>query len=429
MNRSRKWIAFFLALLLTVTVGILPVSAEDLTEAAPSEKVLTEKVPVSEDISRESEANTTNKTTTAKEEKETTAAETNAAKAASVTEAATKAKETKETTEEKTQEKVTYYKHYVSIGDSCGSGVGLPAYRKLAKERKTQWISCEQIEGSYPMLVAEAVGAETLGQYHFPGARTADIRYLLDNRFTADWILTGQAAILSNGVVSKQNLDAHRDEVIAAIRNADLISIDVGINDVWLPVIAALYDISGEGQLLGRNQTVPELVMRYGSVGALIANITNFVNAWILHPLEWPVYVLKLISALGKWAIDYQINFGAIMSRIHELNPKATVVVCGLYNPVNNWDFLPFVNDNLIEHVLQPYYSLLNLRKLISTTFYWGDARYVRMNDIELISDSFTIPLFEFTTHEDGCGYNPHPTLEGAARQASKILSALRVPN
>lgn len=426
MNRSRKWIAFFLALLLTVTVGILPVTAEDLSEVAPSEKVLTEETPVSEETSRESDADTTNKTTETTQEKETKTPET---KAAPVTEAAARAKEAQdEKNEDSKQEKVTYYKHYVSIGDSCGSGVGLPAYLELAKKKGTQWIAAQQIAGSYPMRVAEAVGAETLGQYHFPGARTADIRYLLDGKFTADWILTGQAAILSNGVVSKQTMDSYRDEVTAAIQKADLISIDVGINDVWLPLIAALYDISGEGQLLGRNLTVPELVMRYGSVGALIANVTHFVNAWILHPTEWPSYVLKLISALAKWAIDYQINFGAIINRIHELNPKATVVVCGLYNPVNNWDFLPFINDNLIERVLQPYYSLLNLRKLVATTFYWGDARYVRMDDIELISDSFTIPLFEFTTHEDARGYNPHPTLEGAAQQARNILRTLRVP-
>lgn len=414
MNLSRKWIALLLAFILSVTVCLLPVVAEELPDGESPETTVSEEVLPNETVPEETLPEEVLTEEALPEEEATVKA---AAGEAVVAEAPAK------------EEKPSYYENYVSIGDSCGAGVGLPAYLALAAERGTQWIACEQIEGSYPVRVAEAVGARTFGQYHFPGARTADIRYLLDGGFTADWVLTGQAAILSNGVVSKQNLDAHRDEVTAAIQNADLISVDIGINDVWLPVIAALYDITGEGNVLGRNLSVPELVMQYGSVGALIANATHFMTAWLLHPFQWPSFALKLVSALGKWALDYQINFGAIMDRIHALNPHATVVVCGLYNPVNNWDLLPFVNDNLIQYALQPYYSLLNLRKLVATTFYWGDARYVPMHDIELISDSFTIPLFEFTTHEDDRGYNPHPTLEGAAKQARNILNALRVPN
>lgn len=338
-----------------------------------------------------------------------------------------------ETTEEAVEEvaapeQVSYYQNYVSIGDSCGSGVGLPQYLELARERNVRWIGAEQIEGSYPTLVAKAVGATSFGQYHFPGARTADIRYLLDENYYADWVLLGQAMYLSNGVVSKANMDAYRDEVIEAVQNADLITLDVGINDVWLPVIAAIYDIAGEGRVFGRQLTVPELVARYGSVGAFVDNALSFVNAWVLHPLQWPGYALKLMNALIKWAVDYQINTGAIMDRIYQLNPDATVVVCGLYNPVNDWDAVPLLNDHLIERILQPYYTLLNLRKRLAVQFYRGNAVYVEMNDIELISDHFTIPLFEFTTEREYFGYNPHPTLEGAKQQAANILDKLGVP-
>ncbi len=325
-------------------------------------------------------------------------------------------------------EESSYYKSYVSIGDSCGSGLGLPQYVAMSKERKLRWLPCEKIEGSYPMLVAEAVGAKEFGQYHFPGARTADIRYLLDDHYYADWVLLGQAMYLSNGVVSKANLDSYRDEVTEAIKNADLISIDVGINDVWLPVIAAIYDIAEQGRIRERQMTIPELVAEYGSIATLVDNAASFVRAWI-NPLTWAGNILKLSSALIKWVIDYQVNTTAIMNRIRQLNPNATVVVCGLYNPVYHWDLIPFSGDHFFQHILQPYYSALNLKKRVDALFYRGDARYVEMDDIELFSDGFAVPLFEFTVEDGGViGYNPHPTLEGAKQQAKNILDKLGVP-
>ena len=380
MKHTNKWIAFLIAIVMILTAGIGAL-AEELTDQTAEE----------------------------------------------VAETSAQAYEIKGATVEKADEG-PYYSNYVSIGDSCGSGLGLPQYVALSKERKQRWIACEKIEGSYPTLVAKAVGATNFGQYHFPGARTADIRYLLDEHYYADWVLLGQAMYLSNGVVSKANLDSYREEVTAAIRNADLITIDVGINDVWLPVIAAIYDIAEKGRVLERQLTIPELVAEYGSIATVVDNAASFVRAWT-NPLTWPGNILKLSSALIKWVIDYQVNTTAIMNRIRQLNPKATVVVCGLYNPVYHWDLIPFSGDHFFEHILQPYYSALNLKKRADALFYWGDARYVPMDDIELFSDGFAIPLFEFTIEDGGViGYNPHPTLEGAKQQAKNILNALGVP-
>lgn len=377
MKHWKRWIALFLAVALLATIGITAL-AEEVPE---EENVITEELLPEEALPEEALP----------------------------------------------EETFSYYENYVALGDSCGSGVGLPAYLELVKERGQKWIACEKIEGSYPVKVAEAVGAVNFDQFHFPGARTADIRYLLDPNFSADWVLTGQAAYLSDGVVSKENLDAYREEVIAAIQNADLITLDVGINDVWLPVIAAIYDISGQGRVFNRNMTVPELVMKYGSLGAVVSNASSFVTAWLFHPFRWPSYFMKLTSALTKWVLDYQVNISALMNRIYQLNPSATVVVPGMYNPIEGWDLFPFVNDNLLQRVLQPYYNLLNLRKMSVTALYRGDARYVEMRDVELISDSFTIPLFEFTTVNDKFGYNPHPTERGAETQTQHILHALGI--
>ena len=233
---------------------------------------------------------------------------------------------------------------------------------------------------------------------------------------------------LSEGTISKAEMDAHRSEVVEAVKNADLITLDVGLNDYWLPVIAAIYDIAGEGRLDGGKLTVPELVARFGSIGALVENALSFTRAWFIHPLHTPVYALKLINALYKWVMDYQLNITGILNRIYQLNPDATVVVCGAYNAVEGWDLLPIGNDRIIEKVMQPFYNMVNLRKKMAVRFYRGNAVYVEMRDVELFSDHLTIPLFEFAGVTE-YSFNPHPTLEGAMTQADHILDALGIPD
>lgn len=325
--------------------------------------------------------------------------------------------------EEAAAEPYSYYENYVAIGDSVGSGFGLPDYNREGK----LVIDCRRVIDSYPDLVGDAVGAKTVGQYHLSGARTADLRYLIDENYRADWVLLGQAAYLSEGVISKEHLDELRPQVQEAIRNADLITLDCGLNDCWLPVMAAIYDIADEGRFYGRSMTIPERVKAEGSLLAVMDNAASFLNAWLRNPFRWPAYLFKLMVSLQKWVFDYQINIRAMILKIYQMNPDATLVVCGMYNPVENWGVFPLLNDQLIERVLQPYYEILNVAKRNAVALYPGEAVYVDMKGVELVSDSFTIPLFETTTLNDR-GYNPHPTAAGCRDQARRILNTLSIP-
>ncbi len=206
--------------------------------------------------------------------------------------------------EEPPAERYSYYPNYVAIGDSVGSGFGLPDYNREGK----LVIDCRRVTDSYPDLVGDAVGAKNVSQFHLCGARTADLRYMMDENYAADWVLLGQAAYLSEGVISKQHLDELRPKVQDAIRNADLITLDCGLNDCCLPVMAAIYDIADEGRVFGRGLTIPERVRREGSLLAVMDNAASFLNAWATNPLRWPAYLFKLMVSLQKWVFDYQIN-------------------------------------------------------------------------------------------------------------------------
>ena len=101
---------------------------------------------------------------------------------------------------------VRQYKVYTSLGDSCGSGFGLPDYNKYG--RFVQY--GHRVKGAYPDLVAKAVRAKKLNQMCVPDFRTNELRFLLDSGNQGDWILQTQAWNMTLGGYNKEVLNSWR---------------------------------------------------------------------------------------------------------------------------------------------------------------------------------------------------------------------------
>lgn len=102
--------------------------------------------------------------------------------------------------------RVRQYKVYTSLGDSCGSGFGLPEYNAAGKFVQYG----RRITGAYPDLVANAVRAKKLNQMCVPDFRTNELRFLLDNGNQGDWILETQAWNMTLGGYNKEVLKSWR---------------------------------------------------------------------------------------------------------------------------------------------------------------------------------------------------------------------------
>ncbi|MBR1704828.1 MAG: hypothetical protein IJ720_05640 [Clostridia bacterium] len=306
-----------------------------------------------------------------------------------------------------------------SLGDSASSGFGLPDYNRHGK----QILYGERIKDSYPDLVTRKLGAETLHPFGISGIRTYDLRYLLDSDFEADYILKDVMGYMSEGVITEEHLNELRPLYQKAVKESDVILLDVGFDDIWIPTIACVYDIAEDGRFnkTEPQKTVQQKVREMGAVRTIVDTAVRYLAGFALNPQNWVKDWLQWDITCLKWATDYFINYDAIIKQIYKLNPDVTIVSVGCYNPATNWSILP--GDRSLEHALQPYYDILNTQKQKWEALY-DNYYYVELRNIPMINNEATIPLLENLTLDDS-GFNPHPTLKGHKMIASAILERI----
>ena len=309
---------------------------------------------------------------------------------------------------------------YTSIGDSVQSGCGLEEYATYGQIV----VANENIRGSAPVLVGRAIGADKVNQLHMPGARSTEIRYILDDEYDGDWITDGQSYYLSDGVLGKEHLDSWKEEYQNAVRESDVVVLDFGFNDFWVPWYGAMYDVAGDGRLPWDDMTPWERVERMGSFGALADTLASVGRAYIFNPTNWWIYDLKFADSILKFAVDYPVNCFAITDSIYDLNPDATLLICIGYNPMEGWDLVPAWDDNLVGDVLGVVFAAHDIAKIAAFLSYPGEAALVDMRHVDVITDNTMIFVFEKMTIDD-TGFNPHPTVRGSEQVASQILKAL----
>ncbi|MBO7681600.1 MAG: hypothetical protein ILO43_01170 [Clostridia bacterium] len=306
-----------------------------------------------------------------------------------------------------------------TLGDSASSGFGLPDYNR----HKKQIVYGKRIKGAYPDLVARKLGAKKLYPYAISGIRTYDLRFLLDNNFQADYILKDVMGYMSEGVITEKHLKQLRPKYQKAVKEADLILLDVGFDDIWIPTIACVYDIAEDGRFFqkGPSKTVQAKVREMGAVRTVIDTAVHYLIGFAGNPHKWAAYWLQWDITVLKWATDYFRNYDAIIKQIYKLNPDVNVVSVGCYNPTTNWSLLP--GDRSLEHALQPYYDIINTQKQKWEAFY-DTYYYVELRNIPMINNTATLPLLENLTLDDS-GFNPHPTAQGHRMIANAIFERI----
>ncbi len=311
------------------------------------------------------------------------------------------------------------YHHVISLGDSISAGFGTSDYN-----RYNQFcIYNTRIEGAYPTIVSDTLGAEKFNNLSVAGFRAADLRYLLDENPKADWVLNNGSALFSGGMISKEMLDKNRDTWQKETKDADLIILDVGYNNIWLPTITCIYDIAADGRSSGKYDNLVAAIDEYGYMDVVINNAVSYLRAWVRHPAKWALFMAEWTSAVAKWMTDYTNDYRAVVKDIYRLNPNATIVMSGMYNPFHNWDIVSSLDDNGMEKALQPYIDTFNLVKKNEAKNYKGDALYVDFTGVEIITEHTMIPLYEKVM--DHCIFNPHPTEAGQRDLAQRVLTAL----
>ena len=351
---------------------------------------------------------------------------------------------------------VKQYPVYVCLGDSVASGFGLPDYNRRGKVL----VYRKNIQGSYGNLLSKDVGATIYYPCGYPGFTSAIFRYCLTDNYTPrEWEIN-QLQNFSYNVYSPEVLNRERTHIRNAVAKADLITVDLGVNDTWYSTIALVYEIAKYGTVVGVDprKTLAEELAIYGSWGTVARNAMYYLAGFAENPQLWATFWGWWVENLSTYFLQYQANFDAIMDGIFKLNPDVTVVNLASGNSFRCLSIIPGVRSGSLKlqwmdkpvQIDLPFVGTFTLPNFVHVSenpianvtgvmydfFYepirqaWtvkkpGQVFYADVTDYEMImKNQITIPMYEFMSMDDS-GFNPHATLAGNRYMADKILEVL----
>ena len=300
------------------------------------------------------------------------------------------------------RDNVRYYDTYMCIGDSIAAGFYIDGER--AGYYRTRMV------GAYHDIIANATHAE-LNQFGWSAFRAVELRYMLEGvRHDLDDVWLNSFGPL----VNDQLLDANKEDYLKAIRESDLITVNLGSNDVLSYTMSKTVmqlQSSGDCELAAK---VKEIAGKCGDIGTAFVKVLGYAE----KAGKLPVVLATLNPTLMKAVSYFKDNFTACMRGIYKLNPNATVVVVGVYNPMSNVTLVE--NGNLkLAPLVQPAVDLLNqfLKSgcLYSDWYRFAPVPKTETWKIHVLGGDFTSQVIT----------KVHPTANGHSYMADQILSVL----
>ena len=309
---------------------------------------------------------------------------------------------------------VKQYKHYVCIGDSIAAGYG--SYARDVR-------GFEIVPAAYHSHVANATGASVASLAH-TGMRTVEVRWLLDDAYSASQEAIDLRAMYFNGLhdilnwmeMTKKNpndpllaryADKNSEYYIRPntratlapytkdgafgfkyyfrqnIAKADLCTVALGLNDIFL---YALKQTAAELDNPGMN---------------LVTEVAEFLR----------------YMSIGQNA--FKTNWAPLINAIKSYNPNIEIVVVGMYNPFSKVKAFSSAELVPIGKAADVMVNSLNsyMKQQASVLGYkYADVTQTPIDD--------TVP-FADPTFFDEIVKDCHPTAEGHKYMADQILSVL----
>lgn len=304
---------------------------------------------------------------------------------------------------------VKHYDSYVMLGDSIPAGYGLDTY----PGENGSVLDGTRVSGSYPDLVAGAVTADTYYPLARCGLRSVELRRVLDASYEgdvySDYMLQGLSGLTS------EELLAQRPQFEEAIRSADLITLNIGSNDTLtyalIRIGVYMEQLSGSS-VIG---PISEQLKNLGSLGNLAGTLLSTAESLGVAPLV----LAEMARALQDGQNMFKENWDAIVARIRALNPDATIVAVGMYNPFRD---LKLTDSSLISIGKMADSTVLQMNRYIR---YESDcsAEYLiaEVPDTEV----YDFPAITDDTFWANFTKNVHPTDNGHFYMAQQILKLL----
>ena len=231
---------------------------------------------------------------------------------------------------------------YVALGASNTNGFGLMGYlpenlynNPVNKMTGSVYGYQMEPEQAYPALVKNALAEMTgknveLEQLAISSMRAEELHVLLDNEYYGDkytqWRFTGGQNWFN--MANPGGLDGLRAEYQEFVKNADVITVDIGANNFGVYASNRIFNNMFDADFTRFDEGTQRDVAK---VKAEINKLLNEYVAGALTP-ELSGMFDHIVDTMTYAVVGFCVNFDASMKRIYELNPDATVVVVNIQN-------------------------------------------------------------------------------------------------
>lgn len=301
---------------------------------------------------------------------------------------------------------------YIAFGDSVASGMnneGGPVYAQTGVDADGNPTYAEILgttDFGYVARVARGVGLDiadgSARSWSHTGMRIRDVLNEIKEGavdYTGDEIYPYY--FKTNGY------DAYREEIRQDIREADLITLNVGSNDIFtgpMTYAAVEYaqriadgeDLQSKGIIGKLSKLVPGLLD-----SDLTANMGIFGT--LLNP-EASGYLEIFLQKCFEGYAKFKETYPQVLKELRELNPDAQIITIGVFNPMHA---LSLTGNSLITFGEIADSVLLPMNSYIARTSAQYGCTYVDVVDVE--TDS-----------------SVHPTMDGYQDMTDRILAKVR---
>ena len=323
-----------------------------------------------------------------------------------------------------TADNVQHYDTYTFLGDSIPAGHSMPGY----SDGEDGYGDGQRIEGAYPDLVADAVGATTLHCDAMQGTNTSALRYLLDDDYEMTALTQTFMSSMTSGRYTVEKYTAMRESIRNDIAESDLVTINIGNNDVLYAVLVDTMKAKGYSRpFFGKQITEREI---FDEVEALIEENGGCLEAALISALEAIEKLDNAAQIIDMLASDqlmvyqeFAENYNVILQKIRELAPDATVVCVNMFNPLRDMTISGDIEIS-VGHILDGAIGLYNAA--IDTAAVANSCKVANVWDTEVRG---TMTLEGFIVRDnafmEALTTYVHPTAEGHAYMAKQILKVL----
>ncbi len=315
------------------------------------------------------------------------------------------------------------YDTYTVIGDSIPAGYGLASYGSSgtgAAVSDQKQANGTLVADSYPALVSQAVNASATYQLARCGFRTTEALRMLDPNFKpdeySDYVLANLSQVTGDAVT------ALKAEFAQGVKNADLISVNLGSNDTMTFALIYMSSFLENLSAAQKNSVVMQRIslaeQQIKSLGTMGEALFNLLGAAKTLGQTGPA-LAALSAGMLKGYESFKQNWNILITDIKAANPDAVILAVGMYNPFRD---VKFTDASLLSvgRLADQFVGLMNVyMKTLSPCA--SSYTFVSAADAQV----YTFPALTSPDFTKNFVKYVHPDKTGHAYMAQQLLAAV----